>query len=99
MALDLQGRGHLPVGDGKRLGRDDEAANPLDRPQTTIDPRDHGADRLSKSRVASKQGNIGRGPVLGGETGDELGIRNQNRDEVRPLVAKHDCLGNFRLQR
>src|ERR1700758_2977171 len=48
MSLDLQGRRHLAVGDGKRFVRDHKTPHPLARREGLVDPRHRSADRLDE---------------------------------------------------
>src|ERR1700733_121073 len=65
VALDLESRGQLPVGGGKRLAGDRETPHPFGRGQRRIDPGDDVAQRLDKAGVAGKRDQIGFASGIG----------------------------------
>src|SRR5216683_7039163 len=100
MALDLEGWRHLAVGGGERLLRDDEAADPLDRGEPLIDPRDRRADRLLELAVAGQRDKrVGVAPVRFGKAGKELAVGHDDGDEIGAAVAENHRLGDLRLER
>src|SRR6516225_12338734 len=98
MALDLQSRRHLTIGDRKGLRRDREAPHPLDRRQPLVDACDHRAYRPGKSGVAGEPAKIS-GWSIRNISGGKLGVGNEQSDEIGPAVAEHHRLGDFRLER
>src|SRR6516164_3532057 len=73
MALDLQGRRHLAVCNGKGFACDYKTPHPLIRREHLVDSRHDSSDRFRKGRIAGKSGQISRRVA-----GDEICVRHDD---------------------